>query len=217
MLEIEFDPVTTDNSALDVIAQMEASETKEMAVADPLTGRLVGRVLLMSLISLNDKTVALSSLELSEPVYVDEHQHVFEVARQMLQHELSILPVVSRDGRFLGVVHKKRVLDALSSMLNLAATGSVITVELESADFTLSEIVHLIESESARILAVAVDRPTTEGASFSVSIKLDIQESSAISNSLRRHGYVVASENRSDFMHADMTDRADELIRYLDV
>ncbi len=102
-------------------------------------------------------------------------------------------------------------------MLNVSVSGSVISVDILSKDYSLSELVHLIESENARILGVAVEAPKGTADSFQVSFKLNIKDTSAISKSLRRHGYTVQSENQSELLQFDITDRADELIRYLDV
>jgi hypothetical protein len=44
-----------------------------------------------------------------------------------------------------------------------------------------------------------------------------MEDSSAISSSLRRFGYTIISEANSEVLENNFSDRADELIRYLDI
>lgn len=102
-------------------------------------------------------------------------------------------------------------------MLNITNAGSVITVEMGKQDFTLSELVHLIEVEGAKILGLTVEQPDNDESIVEVSLKLSHKDTSAVISSLQRHGYTTSTENRHDLMQVDLTSRADELIRYLDV
>ena len=109
------------------------------------------------------------------------------------------------------------MLEALTNMLNVTVDGSVITVQMAKADFTLSELVHLIETEESRILGLTVEPSKDLDTFLEVSIKVSSQETSAITSSLRRHGYLVTTSNRADLIQIDLSTRADELMRYLDV
>ena len=90
-------------------------------------------------------------------------------------------------------------------------------MEMEQADFTLADLVRIIEMEGAKILGVAVQQPRAENPSYRVSFKLNLEDSSAISSSLRRFGYTIISEANSEALDNNLSDRADELIRYLDI
>ncbi|HAW79059.1 MAG TPA: CBS domain-containing protein, partial [Balneola sp.] len=74
----------------------------------------------------------------------------------------------------------------------------------------------IIETESAKILGIAVQQPNDTLNSIRVSIKLNLEDSSVVSAALRRFGYIIISEERSENMENNFSERADELIRYLD-
>lgn len=105
----------------------------------------------------------------------------------------------------------------MGDIFNLSSYGSVITIELAQIDYTLSEIVRIIETENAKILGIAVQQPNEVLDSIRVSIKLNLEDSSVVSAALRRFDYVIVSEESSENMENNFSDRADELIRYLDI
>jgi acetoin utilization protein AcuB len=180
-------------------------------------GVMIGMISLDTLIEVSDDQIPISALPLEDSIAVPESQHLFEAARTMLVHELFILPVVDHYQNFLGVIKKRDVLQALGDVFNLESFGSVITIEIMPYDFTLTEVIRLIETEEAKILGVAVEQPNDENGFYRVSIKLNLEDSSTVCSTLQRYGYVITSQVSSATMEKDFSDRADELIRYLDI
>lgn len=217
LLNTDFTPLYPDRPVSAALAKMDAWQTTAVPVVDRTTLRIVGQVNLDDIVELPDESVPVSSLDLRSPVFVFESQHIFEVARRMLQHEVRLLPVVDANEKFAGIVEKKHVLEAFSELLNITTTGSVITVEIHKGDFTLSELVHLIETEGAKILGLTVGKSADNESMLHVSIKLSLTDTSAVTSSLQRHGYHTITENRHDLIQTDLSSRADELLRYLDV
>ncbi|MFV1883265.1 MAG: CBS domain-containing protein [Balneola sp.] len=204
----------TDTVAL-ALTKLDLLHTTKFPVVD--MGKLVGMVSLETLIEVENEQVLLSQVPLDEPVSLPQEQHLFEATRKMLSHELFIVPVVDGEMNFLGVIKKREVLEALGNLFNLQSFGSVLTIEMMPYDFTLSEMIRIIESEDAKILGVAVQKPGDTNEFYRVSVKLNLEDSSAVSAALQRYGYVVTSQISSAAMEKDFSDRADELIRYLDI
>ena len=217
LLNTDFTPLHPSSTISAALAKMDAWHSSSIPVIEPATKKMVGHVLFENIADVGDESLPISEIEMQNPVYAFENQHVFEIARQMLQHEVRLLPVVDRSESYLGIIEKKTVLEALSTMLNITTTGSVITVEMTRQDFTMAELVHLIEVEGARILGLTVEQPDIDESIIQVSIKLSHEDTSAVISSLQRHGYSTSTENRTDLTQIDLTSRADELIRYLDV
>ena len=217
LLNSKFSPLHLSDPASTALARMDAWQTYEIPVINPATLQLEGVVRHGMISDLADESVTLDNFELDESVAVYENQHIFEIARRMLQHELRFIVVIDDTGSYAGIIDKKELLEALTSMLNVSTSGSVITVEMARADFTLSKLVHVIETEGAKILGLTVENVEDESAILQISIKLDLQDTSAVVSSLERHGYVATTENRFDVMQTDLSSRADELLRYLDL
>ncbi len=217
LLNTDFTPLHSGSTISAALAKMDAWHSSSIPVVEPATRKLIGHVLFDDIALAEDESLPISSVELRSPVCAFTNQHVFEVARIMLQHEVRLLAVVDRSETYIGIIEKRSVLESLSEMLNITSAGSVITVEMQRADFTLSELVHLIETEGAKILGLTVEQAKANESILQVSIKLSHVDTSAVTSSLQRHGYLTVTENRHDLIQTDLSVRADELIRYLDV
>lgn len=216
IIEEKFQPLTADNTVEEARDRMAEQGLETFPVVDSTTQKLIGRISYKILSDAVDKA-PISDMELEEAVKIYKGQHVFEAARLMLQYELSSLPLVDKQGAYMGIITKQEVLESLSRMLNLAQTGSVITIELDPVDFTLSEIVQIIETEGAKILGVTVESPDRSPKSFEVSFKLNLEDVSNITAALRRYDYNIVVESENTVFGKDLEHRADELIKYIDM
>jgi CBS domain-containing protein len=216
ILNTDISPLHLEDTVATALMKIELLHTTKFAVVDH-NDRVIGMASLEKLIEVLDEKAQLSEVELDDPVYVPHNQHLFEASRIMLAQELYILPVTSKTMEFQGMIKKRDVLSALGDVFNLSSFGSVITVELDQVDFSLSDLVRIIEMEGAKILGVAVQQPNAQHPSYRVSFKLNLEDSSVVSAGLRRFGYTITSEANSEVLEGNFSDRADELIRYLDI
>ena len=217
LINKDFTPLEPSSKISAALAKMDAWHTSSVPIVEPTTKKNIGQIRFDDIADQVDEQAPVSILEFGKPIFAYEDQHIFEVARQMLQYEVRLLPVVSASETYLGIVEKKKVLEAFSTMLNVTTTGSTITIRLQKSDFTLSELVHLIETEGAKILGLTVEQSSDFDSMLRVSIKISHEDTSAVTSSLQRHGYTTTTENRNDIMQVDLSSRADELLRYLDV
>jgi CBS-domain-containing membrane protein len=217
ILSQSFTPLLSSDKVSSALAKMEAWQTTNIPVIEPTTKKVVGQVTLDMLMELSDESQPLSDVDLETPIYAFEYQHLFEVARQMLSKEVRFIAVVDNTETIIGIIEKKDLLEAFSKMLNISSRGSVISVEVGEADYTLTKLVNIIEAEGAKILGLTVEHSRGEESGIHVSIKLNLEDTSAVVSSLKRHGYISTTENRDDLLQVDMSSRADELLRYLEL
>lgn len=217
LLNISFTPLEPSSTVSSALAKMDAWQSSNIPVVESSTKKNVGHLKFEDLVDIADEKTPVSELKMRNPIHVFENQHIFEVARLMLQHEVRLISVVDTSETYMGIIEKRSVLEGLSEMLNIAEQGSVITVEMAKSDFTLAELVHLVEVEGAKILGLTVESPADEASMIHISLKLNHEDTSAVTSSLRRHGYTTTTENKQDLIQVDLTSRADELMRYLDV
>ncbi len=215
-LNTDIEPLYAQDTISEGKRRMNALEVSTLPVVDETTKKLSGQVSLKQLTAA-DEDDDIATLELDEAIKIYLEQHIFEAARLMLQHEMRLIPIVDNELTFQGFLGKLKVLETLSHMLNIPEAGSVITVELKQRDFTLSEIVQLIETEGAKILGVTVEMPEIRKGIYEVSLKLNLQEISRVAATLRRHDYTVLTDSSNEIYGVDVETRADELIKYLDM
>ncbi|MDX1671592.1 MAG: CBS domain-containing protein [Balneolaceae bacterium] len=216
-LDTEFEFLTVDDTVGKAKELMGELQVHCIPVVEPDTNRLVGQVMMNTLYESEEDSLPLSELQLDEAVRIYKHQHIFEAARLMLQYEQRLLPVVDEELVVHGIIEKQQVLESLTSMLNLASHGSVLSLELNRRDFTLSEIVQLIETEGAKILGITVETSNSEKGAIRVSIKLNLKDVTRVVAALRRFGYEVSTETKNEVYGIDFETRVDELVKYLDM
>ncbi len=212
----EFEPLRGNDTVATVRERMIEEQVNALPVVDPTTQKLIGQIGRDQIDRANDDQ-QISDLQMDKVVKIFEGQHIFEGVRLMLQYELNLLPLVNKEATYLGVITKQQILEAISKMLNLEQKGSVLTIEIEPIDFSLSEIVQVIEAEGAKILGVAVESPDSDHQAFEVSVKLNLEDISRVTAALKRYGYSVLVESESTVLENDLEYRADELIKYIDM
>ncbi len=212
----EFEPLRGTDTVAAVRERMIEEQVNALPVVDPTTQKLIGQIDRDQIDRANDDQ-QISDLQMDKVVKIFEGQHIFEGVRLMLQYELNLLPLVNKEATYLGVITKQQILEAISKMLNLEQKGSVLTIEIEPIDFSLSEIVQVIEAEGAKILGVAVESPDSDHQAFEVSVKLNLEDISRVTAALKRYGYSVLVESESTVLENDLEYRADELIKYIDM
>ena len=210
------DPSTTVESAL---KRMKEEEYNALPITGEQGKKLLGFV---HKEALEKKTPAesgkqLNELEWEEIPGVTERQHLFEAARLMYHYNVMLLPVLDDNEQVKGYIIKRYLQAAINGMLNLGEYGSVITVEMMEKDYSLSQIVQLIETEGGKILGLTVETPGDQTNYFRVSIKLNIKDVTRVVAALRRYDYLVTSETWSEVLESDMQDRVGELLHFLDM
>jgi predicted transcriptional regulator len=216
LITSRFDPLKGSNGVESVQERMQAEGVQLLPVVDNTTHALIGQVHLSDL-EHADPGASIADMELHDPVKVYQGQHIFEAARLMLQYERKMLPVVDKEWALLGVVKRQKVLEMLPRILNITETGSVITITLDPIDFSISEMVNIIETENAKILGMTVEQPHQGNQAFTVSFKLDIQDVSRVAAALRRYDYTVSTNSENEIFSQDLENRADELLKYIDM
>ena len=200
----------TGNKALNLMEEFKVSELP--IVAD---GEYIGVVSEASLLDNNegDVMVETTAFNLPKP-FAQEGQHLFEVIALMVKNDISILPVINSNNQYLGVITTKMVVNHLSRVVSIANEGSIITLEVNVKDYSLSEIARMVESDDAKILTSFITSHP-DSTKLEVTLKINKTDISRILHTFNRFNYVVlASYNKSEY-HEDLQNKYNEFIRFL--
>lgn len=152
------------------------------------------------------------SLLMPHPVHITEGTHVFDVTKVMMDHDLTTLPVLDDDGRYVGLVRRHDLFERFARMLATQEAGAIIALEVPSRDLALSQILYVIEQNDVRVLSLSTEEHSEY---VGVTIKLNVKDASRVRHILEHHGYrVVGSFGDGD--SEDMLDRVQEFLRYLE-
>ncbi|HBG57566.1 hypothetical protein [Proteiniphilum sp. UBA1028] len=95
--------------------------------------------------------------------------------------------------------------------------NSLLILEIPFKDYTLTEIARIVESNNAHVTSLSV-MPFSGGADLLVSLKLDVDDLSAVLRSFERFNYhVVYYFMREGEVTDTQKERLDELLYYLEM
>lgn len=155
-------------------------------------------------------------LSVREPVSVTLHTHLFEVARLMMEHDLTTIPVVE-EGLYAGLVRRHELFDWFARTLGTHASGAILAVELEERDYSLSQLVFAVEQNDVRVLSLSTDTVEDAPSRVRVTIKLNVRDATRVKHVLEHRGYHVVAAFGEEDDQEELVYRVQQFMRYLEV
>ena len=210
-------PLRASDTAADALSEILGSNQKTLPVVDHTTNRFIGMVTRESAEKHCGTVDSVMKIRDDKAITASPGQNVFDTARMMDKHDVSVIPVLDDDRNYLGVVERHILFDRIIRMMNFTEYGSLITIHFKERDFTLSQLVRIIEAEGGLILGMSVESPKSNHPFYVVSIKLNLPDPGRIVAALRRHEFIVDTHSLEDQEEQRYEERADELLRYLNI
>lgn len=147
--------------------------------------------------------------------FVSENQHVFEIMEVASRLKLSIIPVLDDKKNYLGVITIMDLLHYFAELSALRTPGGIIVIELNSNDFSMSQISQIVEGNDAKILGAYITSHL-DSTKLELTIKLNVTDLTSIIQTFNRYNYTI----RGSYMKFDdeeelLDERYDLLMRYL--
>lgn len=205
-------PLSPEHSGAEALAEMKKQKVSHLPVVE--LSSYLGLLAEQDVQDAADQKISLRSYKKLPVVFVTEDQPLFEVLDVLHRNSFSALPVLDKEEAYLGSVTPQSMMPAISSLLAARLPGSLITLEVKSADYMASEMARIVESNDARIMSLftrSVDPLTLE-----VTLRIDQIDISDVVRAFERYNYTVRDyhmgENKLDDLYAD---RFDLLMRYM--
>ncbi|MDR2810013.1 MAG: CBS domain-containing protein [Tannerellaceae bacterium] len=164
--------------------------------------------------TLSESTDTMNDFVLSSPS-IGESEHLHEVIAQMSRYRLTLLPVVSPEGKYLGVITRDKVFEALADLCHAEASGSVVVLELFPYDYALSDIARIIEANNAHVLNLLSNTDKDTG-KLILTIKIDVADATPTIRSFERFNYTVLYHfSERGMVNEALQRRIDELMYYM--
>ena len=163
-----------------------------------------------------DENLPLSACELEFLRYkIREDQVIYESIPLMLEGCIMLLPVFDNDDKYVGVL---TFFDVMNKLMELTINpGGVIILEINSKDYSLTQLANIVEENDAKILGLHV-MCTKHSSNLHVTLKVNVIEMSSILQSLSRHNYNVKHVFMDDSkLTGLMNDRFEQLMLYMNI
>lgn len=209
-------PLRLTDTGQNALNLMEIFRISHLPVVDGL--RLVGLISDKIIYDLNiiDKPLGDYSEYLLSP-HIHTNQHIFEVFSTISVLKLSAVPVLDLHHQYCGVI---TVLDLAQKFADLVAVqepGGVIVLELNSIDYSLSQIAQIVEGNDAKILSFYIS-PEVDSKRMSVTLKINVIDLSAIIQTFVRYDYNIKAVYMDDSIIQNLyDDRYDQLMKFMNI
>jgi acetoin utilization protein AcuB len=220
LLSIDLEPLAPTDTAGQALVRLADLDVAHLPIVD-------GEEHLLAIVGEEDlldraaPDAMLGTLAGLGAIHVGPDAHWYEAASVMAQHHLSILPVVDRGGRYVGLVRRSDLFDRFAGALSTGSPGAVLIIEIPPRDFSFSELVRLIEQSDARVLSASTQgqeqAPGVDAIPIHVTMKLNTADTSRVKHVLEHHGYHVTAAFNEDEDDEVFNHRLAEFLRYLEV
>ena len=150
-----------------------------------------------------------------EGFFVRESMIWLDVLEVFARNNSNIVPILDETNKYIGYYEITDVIKFLNETPFLKETGGIIVVEKPTADYSMSQITQIVESNNGKLLGVFVSEANAE--KVQVTIKTTLGAMNEIIQSFRRYNYEIVSEHNEDNYLNTLKERSEYLDKYLNM
>lgn len=145
-----------------------------------------------------------------------ENQHLLEAIPVFAKNRLSLLPVLSEEKKYLGVVLADELFFAFGVSFP-EFDGAILKLEVAAHDYTLSQIAQIVESGDVKILQLFTEAES-DSDRINITLVLHGERIQGVIQTFVRYGYnvkeVYGQQNEDP---TGMNDRYDSLMNFINI
>lgn len=143
--------------------------------------------------------------------------HIFDIMKKFSDLELTCLAVIDKHDQYMGMITLEAVMAYFADSYSFEEPGSILVISSTKANYSLSEIAQIIESEDAVILSSFISNSAQSENMVDITIKVTSQEIQRIISALERYEYQLTATFSEEVYESNLKDRYDSLMTYLNV
>ncbi|SMG24604.1 hypothetical protein SAMN05661096_01468 [Marivirga sericea] len=151
-----------------------------------------------------------------EDCFIFDYQHTYEAVKKATDFDFECAVVLNEEEEYLGVIVLSDALSIFSQSASIQSEGGVIVLSMNQADYSLSEISRLIESNEAQVMGSSLNIEKNEPTKFRLTLKINKVDLTHIIATLERFGFKVIAKYQEVKTVSNEKERLDMLMRYLD-
>lgn len=163
-----------------------------------------------------DEAISSQMVLMARP-FVRDNQHIIEAMQPLAENNLSVLPVLDIEDKYLGVITLPDLSHEIANMVSSSAHGAIVVLELNVRDYSLCEISQIVEGNDTKILSLYVSTSSNPDIIY-VTLKLNRTDISPVIQTLERYSYkivqVFSNDKDYDLM---LEDRYNSFMKFLSI
>lgn len=149
--------------------------------------------------------------------YVKSNQHIYEVIEIVSRLKLTVIPVLEDEKTYLGLIVLNDLMQYIEQIFAVRDPGGIIVLELNSVDYSLSEISRIVESNDGKILSLYV-KSSPDSRKIELTIKINLTNLTSIVQTFARFDYtIITTYVKEDDVKELMEDRYNSFMRFLNI
>ena len=146
---------------------------------------------------------------------VSTNSNWLDVLEAFAKNASNIMPVFDEEGTYQGYFELADIMNLFNKTPFLNERGSIIIVQKNSREASLSEIAQIAESNNAKILGVFISDLTNDQMQTTIKIKTELLNT--VLQTYRRYGYSIVSTHQEDQLADNLKERSAYLDKYLNI
>ena len=138
-----------------------------------------------------------------------------DVLEVFAKNQTNVVPVLDENNAYIGYYEIPDIIRLFNETPFLKEPGGIIIVQKPLADYSMSQIVQIVESNNGKILGVFLSDATPD--SVQITIKITLGAMNEIIQTFRRYNYEIVSEHQEDTYLSSLKERSDYLDKYLNM
>ncbi|MGC4041312.1 MAG: CBS domain-containing protein [Flavobacterium sp.] len=138
-----------------------------------------------------------------------------DVLEVFARNNSNIVPILDESNKYVGYYEITDIIKFLNETPFMKETGGIIVVEKPVADYSMSQITQIVESNNGKLLGVFVSQADAE--KVQITVKTTLGSMNEIIQSFRRYNYEIISEHQEDDYLNTLKERSEYLDKYLNI
>jgi predicted transcriptional regulator len=148
--------------------------------------------------------------------FASNNDHIYEVMRAISEQASTLFPVLDENNNYIGSITLSSLFKNYVNCAAFIQPGSILVLEIDKKNYSLSEIARIVESENKVILSSLLSS-NVESDVLEITLKLNSVQIQNLITTFERFGYnIKATFNEEDFMDT-LKNRYESLMTYLNV
>jgi acetoin utilization protein AcuB len=208
-------PLSYNDTGEEALNIMHVYHVKELPLVDK--GNFVCLITEEVLMN-NDFEAPISSYKLpyNSPIVL-ESDHFFDIVHKIAANKLTVIPVVTKEGGFVGCISAEQMLHFIGSSYSFNEPGSILILETDRQNYSLGEIARIAESENCPILSTFITNDSELSTRLYITLKFSTYNLTKLINAYQRYDYIIQGAFTEEEYVDVLKERYDSLMNYLNI
>lgn len=150
-----------------------------------------------------------------EHFFVRSNMIWLDVLEIFAKNHTNLVPILDESNKYIGYYEIENVIKFFHETPFLKEQGSIIIVKKNIVDYSMSQIVQIVESNNGKLLGLFISESDIN--TVQVTIKINLGSLNDIIQTFRRYNYEILSDHNEDNYINNLKERSDYLDKYLNM